>query len=133
MTLTLGYSSTYNTTGNILLNPNGTGNVGIGQTSPLAPLDIYKVITNPGSPLSSGTATNALQRIHNGSTNAVMDIGGMGSSPFSGWIQITDVTNLASTYPLALNPNGGNVGIGTTAPGARLHVIDAVNTSATPA
>ncbi|MFZ2992976.1 MAG: hypothetical protein WA061_04610, partial [Microgenomates group bacterium] len=32
--LTLGNSATYNSTGNILLNPNGTGNVGIGTTNP---------------------------------------------------------------------------------------------------
>jgi hypothetical protein len=46
----------------------------------------------------------------------------MGSSPFSGWIQETDVTNLAASYPLALNPNGGNVGIGTASPSQKLEV-----------
>ena len=38
--LTLGNSATYNSTGNILLNPNGTGNVGIGTTSPTSPLQL---------------------------------------------------------------------------------------------
>ena len=38
--LTLGNSATYNTTGNILLNPNGTGNVGIGSTTPAQKLDV---------------------------------------------------------------------------------------------
>ena len=38
--LTLGNSATYNTTGNILLNPNGTGNVGIGVTNPTSKLQI---------------------------------------------------------------------------------------------
>ncbi len=39
--LTLGNSAAYNTTGNILLNPNGTGNVGIGTTSPSSPLQLH--------------------------------------------------------------------------------------------
>ena len=38
--LTLGNSSTYDTTGNILLNPNGTGFVGIGTTTPIQTLDV---------------------------------------------------------------------------------------------
>ncbi|EKE13340.1 MAG: hypothetical protein ACD_13C00030G0001, partial [uncultured bacterium] len=38
--LVLGNSTTYDTTGNILLNSNGTGNVGIGTTSPTALLDV---------------------------------------------------------------------------------------------
>ena len=32
------------------------------------------------------------------------------------WIQIHDDTNQAVNYPLVLNPNGGNVGIGTANP-----------------
>jgi hypothetical protein len=43
-------------------------------------------------------------------------------TPHSSWIQSTDATNLSYTYPLVLNPNGGDVGIGTTAPAARLDV-----------
>jgi hypothetical protein len=38
--LTIGNSSTYNTTGNVLINPNGTGNVGIGTTNPLGKLSL---------------------------------------------------------------------------------------------
>ena len=40
MSLTIGNSSAYDTTGNVLINPNGTGNVGIGTTTPLAKLDV---------------------------------------------------------------------------------------------
>ena len=36
MSLTIGNSSTYNTTGNVLINPNGTGNVGICISYPLS-------------------------------------------------------------------------------------------------
>ncbi|MGH9857448.1 MAG: beta strand repeat-containing protein, partial [Acidobacteriota bacterium] len=45
-TLTLGNSSTYNTTGNVLINPNGTGNVGIGTTAPIAKLHVAANATN---------------------------------------------------------------------------------------
>jgi hypothetical protein len=38
--LTLGNSATYNFTGNTLLNPNGTGNVGIGVTAPGSMLEV---------------------------------------------------------------------------------------------
>ena len=40
----------------------------------------------------------------------------MGLNSINAWIQSTDRANLANGYPLSLNPNGGNVGIGTTAP-----------------
>jgi hypothetical protein len=39
------------------------------------------------------------------------------------WLQSTDLTDLSLKYPLLLNPNGGNVGIGTTSPtNAKLHI-----------
>lgn len=49
--LVLGNSATYNTTGNVLLNPNGTGYVGIGTTTPTSPFDLKSIIT-------SGTISN---------------------------------------------------------------------------
>jgi hypothetical protein len=38
------------------------------------------------------------------------------------WLQYTNRTDLSATYPLLLNPNGGNVGVGTVAPSARLEL-----------
>jgi hypothetical protein len=65
-------------------------------------------------------------RLH-GSTplagNTVLDMGvaagGVGNNT---WIQATDATDLSQRYHLTLNPLGGNVGIGTSTPGAALHV-----------
>jgi hypothetical protein len=39
------------------------------------------------------------------------------------WMQSRNQTNYALNYDLALNPNGGNVGVGTTAPTQKLHVV----------
>ena len=44
------------------------------------------------------------------------------------WLQGCDWSNLATTYPIILQPNGGNVGIGTAAPNATLETSRAVST-----
>ena len=56
----MGNSSTYDTTGNILLNPNGTGNVGVGDTTPSATLtvgsgDLFQVAGATGNITTAGT------------------------------------------------------------------------------
>jgi hypothetical protein len=37
-------------------------------------------------------------------------------------MQVTNVTDLSTNYNLVLQPNGGNVGIGTSSPANKLHV-----------
>ena len=44
------------------------------------------------------------------------------AAPWSSWIQAQDANNNATNYPLLLNPNGGNLGIGTDNPGAKTTV-----------
>jgi hypothetical protein len=44
-------------------------------------------------------------------------------------LQVSDTSNLGTNYPLLLQPNGGNVGIGTSSPSTFLHVLGS-NTSA---
>jgi hypothetical protein len=95
-----------------------TGNVGIATTAPSLRLE---VLGSTGPPASSGATQIGGLRIGS-TTNSVLDFGNTDISPYGNWIQSTNRSNLALTYPLLLNPNGGNVGIGTTDPQADLHV-----------
>ncbi len=47
---------------------------------------------------------------------------GFGGPSGAGWIQSTSSANLGTNFDLLLNPNGGNVGIGTAAPTDKLSV-----------
>ncbi|MDD5197739.1 MAG: hypothetical protein PHN60_02670 [Candidatus Gracilibacteria bacterium] len=97
------------------------GNVGIGTTSPRATLDIENGTNS--LPPTSGNTNAGMMRLNNTGVNIAMDFGTFGTAtPYPGWIQVHDANNWASNFPLALNPNGGNVGIGTTNPSAALHI-----------
>ena len=92
--------------------------VGIGIASPATTLE-SKTSTS-GAPATSGTTpANVAARFSSTATTGIIDVGMNGSSPF---IQATDSSDLSQKYILALNPNGGNVGIGETSPSSALHV-----------
>ena len=96
------------------------GNVGIGTTSPALKAEIRGATT--GLPATSGTSQpNGTLRVSNAGSIFVMD---MGIASAGAWLQGAWNSNLASNVPVLLNPNGGNVGIGTiVAPGAALDVV----------
>ena len=95
-----------------------SGTVGIGASS-AARLHVRG--TGNAYPAITGTTQSAglISRFQT-SDNAILDLGGNSGNGL--WLQSTDITALNLNYPLLLNPNGGNVGIGTTAPTARLDV-----------
>ena len=96
------------------------GNVGIGTTAPALALDVSGV---GGAPATSGSTQTGEARFRNNSGFVnVLDIGGYTTAPYGLWLQGTDSNNLSAIHPLILNPNGGNVGIGTTAPAQLLDV-----------
>lgn len=90
------------------------GDVGIGTTKPVQKL----VVAAPyGLPASSGISQNGIFRVRRSdSGHNVLDLGVSGISPFVIWLQATRDNDLSIEYPLLLNPNGGNVGIGTASP-----------------
>ncbi|MDR3471244.1 MAG: tail fiber domain-containing protein [Devosia sp.] len=97
-----------------------SGNVGIGTTGPKLVLD---AAGTSGPPATSGTSPTGFVRFEsNAAYGNVLDIGGNTASPYGVWLQAYERTNLAGSYPLILQPNGGNVGIGTNVPGYPLHV-----------
>jgi hypothetical protein len=124
----------YAATGNMIMVTNAaermritaSGNVGIGTTSPNLKLS---VLGSNGAPNSSGTTQNGVLRLSGGTgIYNVLDFGINETNDYS-WIQSTRANNLAVYDKLALNPLGGNVGIGTTAPTERLHVNGNIRTA----
>lgn len=104
------------------------GNFGAGTTSP--DLKVHIDAAN-AYPASSGTTPNGyliLRAKTAGGTHG-MYLGVGNASPFGSWIQCSDSGNLATNYPLLLNPNGGNVGIGLTNPIYKFHVSGEIYSS----
>ena len=98
-----------------------TGDIGIGTDA---------FTNNGGNKLSIDSATNAAPATSGttqsggalrlrGGDNAVLDFG---LNSVNAWIQATDKVNLANGYKISLNPNGGNVGVGTGNPSELFHV-----------
>jgi hypothetical protein len=93
---------------------------GIGTTSPV---NKFEVVTTAADPASSGATANGNLRIGATITNVhVLDFGLSSTSTFS-WLQARSKSAYGTTYNLALNPIGGNVGIGTTNPTAKLNIV----------
>jgi len=112
--------------GNERLRIDSSGRVGIGTSEPGAVL--HSVGTNSGLPVTSGTTqTYCSLRLGGSNSTGIVDFGILGSA---NWIQSTDRTDLSQKYSLLLNPNGGNVGIGTTSPGQALSVAGNISSSA---
>ena len=91
------------------------GNVGIG-TDPTNKLHVL------GASNDTISSTNLNVKFQGDGGNG-LGFGTLTSSPFTSYIQSGYVADLSiAQYGLALNPNGGNVGIGTTTPGYKVSV-----------
>jgi hypothetical protein len=102
------------------------GNLGIGTTTPDAKLNIIgNLIVNGDTNrvISSNQATPTL-----GVLSPNINLGGSYGLSFgvsntgNSWIQSQRFDANTAVYNILLNPSGGNVGIGTTSPIAKLHI-----------
>jgi hypothetical protein len=101
----------------VLLN-NTKAQTGIGTTVPVNKFDIFAVKADPAT---SGATANGHLRLGATSGDHVLDFGLSSSSTYS-WLQARNKTGYGTYYKLALNPNGGQVGIGTASPSSTLTV-----------
>jgi hypothetical protein len=106
-------------TRSLLLNPNG-GNVGIGTTGALNTLQINTSVGASVPAAGSSGHTFAAGSSAFGLTGGALTNG-------NAYLQATRWDGTATNYNMLLNPNGGNVGIGTTAPTEKLTVSGSVS------
>ena len=105
----------------------GKAQTGIGTTTPVNKLE---VVTTKADPAISGTAANGNLRLGaTGANTHILDFGLSSTSTFS-WLQARDKGAYGTYYNLVLNPNGGWLGIGTSAPSTTLTVGNAAGTVA---
>ena len=93
-----------------------SSNVGIGTTSPQVRFSVQ------GSQNNTIAPANAVSKFVGG--DAGVFIGNLAGTPnYGAWLQAMRESD-GLTFPLHLQPNGGNVGIGITAPTAMLHIAN---------
>jgi len=101
------------TSGTAKLTVKSDGKVGIGTMSPEGLLSIYGTAAEPAT---SGTTSNSLIELSSSLSNR-LNIGlNTATGDYGAYIQVNDNNLAVAPYPLNLQPNGGNVGIGTSSP-----------------
>ena len=103
----------------------GFAQTGIGTTTPVNKLQVE---TATAEPATSGLAANGNLRLSGSTGSHVLDFGLSSAATYS-WLQSRSKLAYGTNYNLALNPNGGFVGIGTNTPTSLLTVGKADGTS----
>jgi hypothetical protein len=111
------------------------GNVGINTSTTDQKLVINQGATGTGQgiPATTGTTQNGMLRLRPaiGVYGETLDFG-MNVSTTYGWIQATNASSLGTNYNLALNPNGGKIGIGTSIPSAQFSMNNQIAYDSNP-
>lgn len=94
-------------------------NVGIGTNSPALKTEVRGA---GGSPATSGTTPTGITAVSNGDTYGTLYTGAYTTSPYALWMQGASRAALGTYHDIALQPNGGNVGIGTSSPSGQLDI-----------
>ena len=94
------------------------GNVGIGTASPAAGLQVSK----GGTTIPTAGSNTAAAVFGNTTSDDNYGVAIGANSSGVGYISSQRTDGIATTYNLAIQPNGGNVGIGTTSPSQKLHI-----------
>jgi hypothetical protein len=97
---------------------NNLGNVGIGTTTPNAKLQVFGV--GSGTSVSSSGATDATMNGRFCRGAVCTDLGILDSG--TAYLQNRNFGDFSTNYNFILQPNGGNVGIGTVSPSSKLEV-----------
>jgi len=115
-------STTKDTNLNERMRIDSNGNVGIGTTSPLLPLHTYVSYSDShvGVPSTSGTVAKGISAFEWAGEGLM--VGFNNNAPYGAWLQAQHMTDASITRPISLQPNGGNVGIGTTNPLYKLDI-----------
>jgi hypothetical protein len=104
----------------------GEMNVGIGMSNPIAKLQINQ----DGNSTANEVGTHSLGILSSQGTSGTNRMYMMLDADFTNQCcSIQSIIYGLTVWNLNLNPRGGNVGIGTTNPGAVLHVNDSVGTA----
>jgi hypothetical protein len=111
-----------------------SGNVGIGTTSPAAKLDVagdLKITTTASGTLNTNVGNRDFDFTGNSTANRVLTMhpGPNAATGYSNILIDFYAHNGTTTVPGFTMLRNGNVGIGTTAPGAKLEVVGAIRTT----